>query len=104
MVMYRVCGSRAVLGHLPGDEFPADLPEVQEQRLVAGGHIERLVPSRGDVIETQRRLADQVLDLAKDQRGPEHLAPGLVFVQEAAAEEFPDVPDDRAGEPDQDKE
>jgi hypothetical protein len=66
MRKYRVSGNREVLGHLPGEEFTADIPDVQEQRLVKGGHIE---------------------PVSRPKRQP-----------------TVDQPDDRAGEPDQDKE
>lgn len=39
---YRVSGKQAVLGHAPGTTFEADLGEVQEARLLAGGALERV--------------------------------------------------------------
>lgn len=42
MARYRVCGSREVLGRLPGDEFNATLNPTQERRLITGGHIQRV--------------------------------------------------------------
>jgi hypothetical protein len=36
---YKVVGPRAVLGHEPGEEFDADLPEAQATQLIRAGHI-----------------------------------------------------------------
>jgi hypothetical protein len=43
MTRYRNLANRGVLGQLPGAEFDADLSAVQEERLTAGGFIERVV-------------------------------------------------------------
>ena len=51
MTRFRVCGTREVLGHAPGEEFEADISDIQEWRLTVGGHIERVV----DVEEREER-------------------------------------------------
>ena len=43
MTRFRVCGTREVLGHAPGEEFDAEISDIQEWRLTVGGHIERVV-------------------------------------------------------------
>lgn len=56
MGRYEVTGRNQVFGHNPGDRFDADIPEVQEQRLVQGGHIRRLPdakPSKSKVQEPE---------------------------------------------------
>jgi hypothetical protein len=40
MACYRVTSKQHVLGHEPGAEFEADIPEVQAARLLAGGALE----------------------------------------------------------------
>jgi hypothetical protein len=39
---YKVSGVQAVLDHEPGQIFRADIPLIQEQRLIASGALERL--------------------------------------------------------------
>ena len=42
MTSYRVTGATPFHGHLPGEEFTADLDEAQERRAVERGSIEKV--------------------------------------------------------------
>lgn len=46
---YRVSGVQAVLEHQPGEIFQADIPLLQEARLIGSGALERLEETPADL-------------------------------------------------------
>lgn len=70
MTRYRVCGTNRVFGHAPGTKFDAELSDIQEERLVAGGHIERVVDLGGTG-------ALDVISAAVDAEFPEQHEPDV---------------------------
>jgi len=58
MPTYRVIGGKKILGHKPAEEFEADLPEDQERRLMALGHIELVEDEDFEETELARLLDD----------------------------------------------
>lgn len=53
---YKVVGPHKVMGHKPGDEFTADLPDEKELQLLRGGHLE-LVPAQVKPASRSRRTS-----------------------------------------------
>lgn len=47
MKQYTVCGQRRVRGHAPGSTFEEEIPDAQEQRLIATGNL-ALADGTGD--------------------------------------------------------
>lgn len=100
MAKYRVLGNREVLGHAHGEEFDADISDTQEERLVAGGHIER-VAAPLDGID----LPDEIRDVFTSAAGglsvsSQVFPPGTNTCEALSAAAADELPDDRAGETD----
>lgn len=74
MPLYRVIGRNAVLGFQPGVEFDMDLDIVQEDRLVAGGHLQLLAEpaAEGRAIDA---LAEPTFDLQNMEEPVQEEAP-----------------------------
>lgn len=55
MKTYRVSGSRAVFGHLPGETFKRDISPAQEKTLIESGAIKESTAKSPDAVDTKTK-------------------------------------------------